>query len=134
DAGRRAGADRRHVQAVENRLTVAGVDLHAPRRRHLDAPQLTAAIVLHRDAEVRPDDLAAVLDRRVGDRHLQRRRLHVALADGEVDVVAERPRPLVRDPAGPDLLLTLAGLLGARHAGAPGAVGDRALDLAGQVD
>ena len=35
---------------------------------------------------------AAVGQRRVGDGHLQRRGLQVALADGEVDVVAHRPR------------------------------------------
>ena len=38
------------------------------------------------------DDRAAVGQRRVGDRELQRRGLQVALADGEVDVVARRPR------------------------------------------
>ena len=39
-------------------------------------------------------DRAAVGDRRVGDRHLQRVGLQVALADREVDVVARRPGPV----------------------------------------
>ena len=62
----------------------AGVDL-------LDRAALR---VLDPQADVRADDLAAVGDRRVGDRHLQRVGLQVALADGEVDVVADRPRPV----------------------------------------
>ena len=51
-----------------------------------------AVAVLDRLAEVRLDDRAAVGQRRVGDRDLQRRRLQVTLADGEVDAVAGRPR------------------------------------------
>ncbi len=40
---------------------------------------------------MRADDLAAVADRRVGGRELQRRRLQVALPDREVHVVADAP-------------------------------------------
>ena len=42
-------------------------------------------------ADVRGDDRAAVAERRVGERHLQRVGLQVALAGGELDVVAGRP-------------------------------------------
>ncbi len=48
---------------------------------------------------MRAHDLAAVGQRRVDDGQLQRRHLDVALADREVDVVADRPRIAVGDPA-----------------------------------
>ena len=59
---------------------------------------------------MRRDDRAAVRDRRVDDRELERRDLHVALADGEVLVVADRPRPVgaVGDPAAAGRMLRLA--------------------------
>jgi len=41
-----------------------------------------------RQAEVGTHDRPPVGDRRVGDGELERRHLHVALADGQVDVVA----------------------------------------------
>ena len=42
---------------------------------------------------------AAVGERRVDDRELQRADLHVALADSDVDVVTDRPVRVVGDPA-----------------------------------
>jgi hypothetical protein len=96
---------------------------------------------------VRLDDLAAVLDRRVGDRHLQRRGLHVALADREVDGVAEVVVAQVRAPAAQgagledvrplrDLLALATRALLRVDLVAPRRIGDRAAtaDVAGQVD
>ena len=57
----------------------------------LDRPPLR---VLDAEPDVRPDQVAAVGDRRVRDRHLQRVGLQIALADREVDVVAHGPRPV----------------------------------------
>ena len=83
---------------------------------------------------MRAHDPAAVGERRVGDGHLQRRGLQVALADREVDVVADGPGPGVRDPARGHVLLRATAQLLPADARAPGAVGDQALDLAGEVD
>src|SRR3954449_114020 len=70
------------------------------RRAGVDLLQLAAGRrVLDRDAEVRAHDAPVVLDRGVGDRHLQRRGLKVSLRDREVDVVADGPRAHVGDPA-----------------------------------
>ncbi len=57
-------------------------------------------------ADVGRDDPAVVGQRRVHDRQLQRRDLNVALADGGVDVVTDRPVGGVGDAAtsGDDLL------------------------------
>ena len=56
--------------------------------------QDAAGRVVDLHADVGRDDRAAVGDRRVGDRHLQRVGLQVALAGGELDVVAGRPGPV----------------------------------------
>ena len=85
------------AQAVEHDLAVAGVDLDLALRLGRELRDGHAVAVLDRLAEVRLDDRAAVGQRRVGDRDLQRRRLQIALADGEVDAVAGRPRAV--DPA-----------------------------------
>ena len=90
-------------------------------------------------------DGPAVGDRRVGGRELQRRHLHVTLADREVDVVADRPRPVgaVGDPAPSGRVLGLAlerpgrvVALGLElvDAVAPGRGREVAGDLAAQVD
>ena len=97
--------------------------------------------VLDRQPEVRAHHAAAVGDRRVGGRELERRRLEVALADREVDVVARGPRPLDAAAgvqrlgrAGGHLgLLDALGVLGVALV-APLAVGHQALELAGDVD
>ena len=56
--------------------------------------QHPAGGVVDLHADVRGDDGAAVAERRVGDRHLQRVGLQVALPGGELDVVAGRPGPV----------------------------------------
>jgi hypothetical protein len=84
---------------VADRGEVAVVDLHAVRGVALDALDQLAAGALDLQAEMRPHDLAAVGDRRVRDGHLQRRGLHVALPDREVDGVAEVVVAQVRAPA-----------------------------------
>ena len=100
---------------VEDRLAVARVDRRpCARRASGSAGSRCPAVVLDRHPEVRAHDAAAVGDRGVGDRHLQRRGLQVALADREVDVVADRPRALVGDAAGRDLAALLARDLRAR--------------------
>ena len=53
--------------------------------------QHAAGGVVDLHADVRGDDGAAVAERRVGERQLQRVRLQVPLAGGELDVVARRP-------------------------------------------
>ena len=77
------------AQAVEHRLLVGRVDLHVARRAGLDLLHGAPDGVLHLEPDVRPRHAAAVGDRRVGDGHLQRRDLDLALADREVRVVAE---------------------------------------------
>ena len=79
---------------AHDRVAVAGAEVHAPADRRADLLDQPAAAVLDLQAEVRADDLAVVDDRRVRLGELQRRRLEVALADREVDVVARRPRAL----------------------------------------
>ena len=86
---------------------------------------------------MRPHDRATVGDRRVGDGHLQRRGLDVTLADGELNVVANRPRPFVgieavRRALLAALLLPL-DLLGVLLC-APLPVGNRSRGLTGKVD
>ena len=110
---------------------------------------------------MRRDDRPVVRERRVDHRQLQRRDLHVALADGQVLVVADRPRPVgaVGDPAAagrvrgasvPALQLLRPGrdavgvperagravALGLELVAvcAPRGVGQRSGDLVGQVD
>ena len=61
------------------------------------------AVPDHGLADVRPHDLAAVDERRVGDGELERAHLQGALADREVDRLALRPReaePLLEVRAG----------------------------------
>ena len=74
-------------------------DVERAARRRLELLLRLAGGVLDPLAQPRPHDLAAVGDRRVRDRHLQRVGLDVALADGEVDVVADRPRPVANRSA-----------------------------------
>src|SRR5215207_5868677 len=73
-------------------------------------------------------------DRRVRRGHLQRCRLEVALTDGEVDVVADRPVALVGDEATRAFRALLAGDLALVDLRPPRAIRDQALDLARQVD
>ena len=106
-----------------------------------DLLQLPPGAVLDLLAEVRRDDAAAVGDRGVGDRELERRRLQVALTDGEVDVVAAAPRAvdaaaleqrLLRLVA--ELELLAAALVVGELAVAPLAVGHEPAVLARQID
>ena len=92
-------------------------------------------------AEVRRDDRAfaavhvGVGERRVGDRHLQRVGQQVALADGEVHVVADAPRAhFADDPAARRGGARVRRRSPAGSRGAPGGVGDHAFELARQVD
>ena len=90
-----------------------GLDLRQERRGQVQVPLRLGVDPAGRDhlgraaglqdrlADVRGDDVAAVFERAVGDRLLQRRDEQVALADGHRDVVAGQPDPL-------DLLLTRA--------------------------
>ena len=73
---------------------VAGVDLDVAARLRVEFLQHPAGRVLDFHADVRGDDGAAVGERRVGDRHLQRVGLQVALAGRQLDVVAGRPGPV----------------------------------------
>ena len=68
--------------------------LQVARRRRLDLLDRLAVHVHDAAADVRGDQGAAVGERGVGARELQRRHLDVALADREVDVVALRPGPV----------------------------------------
>src|SRR5205807_6909606 len=67
-------------------------DVEMPDGRRAQLLEHPARSVLDVEAEVRAEDGAAVRDRRVRRRKLQWGHLDVALADGEVDVVADRPR------------------------------------------
>ena len=97
-----------------------GRDVEPPLRARGDLLQHPAVRVLDPHADVRRDHAAAVRDRAVGDRHLQRVGLQVTLADGEVDVVARCPGPV--------------GQLLAEEAVSPGRRGHEAADLTGKVD
>src|SRR3954466_526348 len=135
DVGRRA-VDGGVVQAVEDRLPDGRIDRHMRRGSGLDAlEQAPGAGVLHGGAEVRAHAMVAVGQDRVDHGHLQRRGLQVALADGEVDLVALGPRAVgaVGDPARVAFLLA-AGRLLRVEAIAPRAVGYGAAELAGRVD
>jgi len=76
------------VEPVEDRLAVARVDLHVSRGRRVDRLYEAALAVLNLHTDVRSRHFAGVVERGVRGRHLQRRGLHVTLADREVDVVA----------------------------------------------
>ena len=86
------------------------------------------------EPDVRAHDLASVGDGRVGDSELKRRRLDVALADGQVDVVADRPRPPVGDPAARNMVFVLAGRLNRVDMRAPARRRQVAPDLTAEVD
>ncbi len=83
--------------------------------------QHPAGRVVDLQADVGGDDRAAVGERRVGDRHLQRVGLQVALPGGELHVVSRRPGPF-----GPafaflvELSWSRQCLLGSRPSSAPG--------------
>src|SRR4051812_13547350 len=140
DVGRGAVPLCRFMQALENGSPGARIHLDPPRGARIDLLDLaTGRVVLDRDAEVRPHDAPAVLDRPIGNGHLERRGLEVALADREVHVVADRPRTHVGDPAPDDgglrdVVALAAAPLAVADLGAPALVGDRAGRLAGQVD
>ena len=82
--------------------------------------RMRPVVVLDPHPDVRGHDAPAVGDRAVGDRHLERVGLQVALPDGEVDVVAGRPGPV--------------GEVLAEQAVAPRGRRHEAGDLAGEVD
>ncbi len=103
----------------DRRLRLLG-DLDLALRRRVDLLQGLAGDALDSLGQVRAHHRAAVGDRRVGDRHLQRVGLQVALADGEVDVVARRP-------------LAVGELLAVELV-APGGGRDQPLGLGRQVD
>src|ERR1700691_2707210 len=71
--------------------------MHAPTRREAQRLQEAAVGFVDLLAEVGPDDGAfavvrvGVGDSRVGDGHLQRVSQEIALPDGQVHVVADRP-------------------------------------------
>src|SRR3954447_4125499 len=142
DRGRGAAVlHRRAVEAGHDGLPVDGRDVHLAPRRLGDLLDLAAEAVLDLPAEVRTDHAPAVDDRRVGDGHLQRRGLEVALADGEVHVVAGGPRALdaaAREQRGARALLEMVApgalLVGGVALVAPLGVRDETLRLAGDVD
>ena len=72
------------------------VDVDLALRGRLDLLHHPPRGVLRSQADVRGHDGAPVPDRRIGDRHLQRIGLQIALADGEVHVVAVGPGPVGR--------------------------------------
>ena len=73
-------------------------------------------------------------ERRVRHRHLQRRGEQIALADGQVHVVADAPRAPVGDAAAGDVPASLATQLFGGHTRAPRTRRHQSGDLAGQVD
>ena len=79
------------VEAIADRADV--VEPHVPARRVAELPDDLAARIEHGLAHVRPDDCAAVRERRVRDRELQRGDRELALADSQVDRVALVPDP-----------------------------------------
>ena len=82
--------------------------------------RMRPVVVLDAQADVRRHDAAAVGDGAVGDRHLERVGLQVALAHGQVDVVARAPGPV--------------GEVAAEQAVAPLGRRHQAGALAGKVD
>ena len=85
----------RLVQPFHDRRAVFGVDLDVARAGRVDFLEHPAGGVLDFLADVRGDDRAAVAERRVGDRHLQRVGLQVALAGRQLDVVARPTRAVL---------------------------------------
>ena len=81
------------VQAFQDRRAVFRVDLDVAARLGVEFLQHPAGRVVDFLADVRGDDGAAVGQGRVGDRHLQRVGLQVALPGRQLDVVAGRPGP-----------------------------------------
>ena len=89
-------------------------------RRRVDLLDDASVRILDVHAHVGPDDVPAVADRRVGDGHLERVGLEIALAHRQVDVVPLAPWAI--------------GLMLLEELVAPGRCRQEALDLAGQVD
>ena len=130
---RRSGSRRRRRRTVPSRL-LRGVRAGPPgsRRGRRGRSRPRAAPAGSNSFSTRPAAsstsmptcgvtmLAAVAERRVGDRHLQRVGLQVALADRQLDVVAGRPGPV-----GVAFREELVAPLFARH---------QAFALAGQVE
>ena len=129
------------VDALHDEAEVARIQMHAPARREAQALQQAAAGFIDLLAEVgRHDRAVAVVhvgvgERRVGDGHLQRVGQQVALADGEVHVVADAPGAhFADDRAGAVVLCVFAGDLLFVLVLAPRGVGDDPFELARQVD
>src|SRR3954454_15152511 len=61
-------------------------------RGGIDLLDHAAIGILDIHSDMRPNDIAAIADCGVGDRHLERIGLQITLPDREVDVVADRPR------------------------------------------
>src|SRR5205807_2458207 len=74
-----------------DRLQVQRVYVQVAHDRRVDPPDQGPVRLLDVKAQVRPHDRASVGDGRVGHGQLERGDLHVALADGQVLVVARRP-------------------------------------------
>ena len=108
--GGAAGGLRGLVQAFQDRVAVDAVDVDVATGLRGQFLQHPAGGVLDFHPHVRRHHGAAVGDRRVGDRHLQRVRLQVALPGGQLDVVAGRPGPF-----GFAFLVELVAPLLARH-------------------
>ena len=109
--------------------------------REAERLQQAAAGFVDLLADVGRHDLAVAFvhvgvgEGRVGDRHLQRVGQQVALADGEVHVVADAPGAhFADDRAAAAGVFVFAGDLALVLAPAPGRVGDDAFELARQVD
>ena len=128
------------VDAFHHQADVGVVQVHVAQRREAERLHEPALRVVDLAAQVWAHDraFAAVAEgvgqRRVGDRHLQRRGQQIALADGQVHVVAHAPRPPIGDAAAAPVPPALARELFGGHLGAPGGRGHQARDLAGQVD
>ncbi len=81
------------MHPFEDVFLIGGVHLDVAPGLGVDFLQHPAGRVVDLQPDVGGHDRAAVGDRRVGDGHLQRVGLEVALAGGQLDVVAGRPRP-----------------------------------------
>ena len=127
---------RRSAQAVEDRLAVAPgrSSTRARRRRARCCWSSRPPASSTRRPRCGRAHLAAVGDRRVGDRHLQRRGLQVALADREVDVVAQRPGRVSEMPQACPRAGARRPPRASRPARARRGRGSSAAELAGQVD
>ena len=113
--GGAAGLRGSGVQAGADRVEVLGGDVDVAGRGRVDPLEHGAVGGVGLETDVGTDYGAAVGDRRVGDRQLQRRGLEVALADGEVLVVADRPRTAVGDPAAAVARLARKGPVACSH-------------------